>query len=431
MIYCLQHKYFPPEWKRGRIVVIPKPGADHSKIDNYRPITLLPCIGKLFEKLIKNKIQNAIENCIPSHQFGFRKGCSTLHPITILISNIQTAKLNNQKSAACFLDIKKAFDSVWHRGLLYKLHMLRVPSYLIFIIRSFLENRELSVSINDQISKTFTAQQGVPQGSPLSPQLYNIFCFDFIEQQANLSSYALQYADDTVLISHKKTLNSTIEDLQNQINNATVWFNKWRLQINPLKSQFIIFYHSPKNTSPAIDMTNLRIRPTEMVKYLGINLDNKVNLKHHTKQIKRKIISRAKHFRALTYRSRGINLKTATKIYKAICRPLLEYGHPIFMNCRNPTLNNIRVAETSALRVITKIRNPINALYKPSNRLLYHRTRIKPIESRLNDLNTKFAKRERNATLLHPFLLRRQRERNIFKYPMHTLEEMLTVLAQN
>lgn len=99
-----------------------------------------------------------------------------LHPLTILVSNIQTNKVSNLRTAALFLDIKRAFDSVWHRGLLFKLKQLKTPDYLIHTIKEFLQARKLVVQINNCTSQEFTAEQGVPQGSPLSLLLSAAIC---------------------------------------------------------------------------------------------------------------------------------------------------------------------------------------------------------------------------------------------------------------
>ena len=86
--YCYKHRYMPKEWKTGTIITIPKRGSDHSKVINYRPITLLPVLGKNFEKSMKNKIQENVGHQIPNYQFGFKSSCSTTHSLTILINNV-------------------------------------------------------------------------------------------------------------------------------------------------------------------------------------------------------------------------------------------------------------------------------------------------------------------------------------------------------
>lgn len=191
----------------------------------------------------------------------------------------------------------------------------------------------------------------------------------------------------------------------------------------------MIFNHTPSNFSPTINLAHNHIRPVSNVKYLGIHLDQKLNLNHHTKLVKRKITSRGKLFRSLTYKNKGIKLAAATKIYKTICRPILDYGHTLYLNCRNPALKNIQVAETSALRIITKIRHPTNPLHHPSNEFLYHKTKIFPIRERLQKLSTKFIKNEQNLQLMEPLLIPRDNVLSRHKFPEQTLQEILTSIA--
>lgn len=387
--YCLNNCIFPDIWKTGHITNIPKPNLNGNKVENYRPITLLPVLGKLYEKIIKKTLSIYLDQHIPSFQFGFKKQKSTTHPLTILVSNIQNATLKNYKTAVLSLDIKKAFDSLWHRGLLYKLYILKVPSKFIRICRQFLENRRLSVKINNNTSDYFYPQQGTPQGSPLSTLLFNIYCYD-IATNINRDKYILQFADDTTLIAHNKSLKVCIQNLQSLVDGVCEWFLRWRMKPNPEKSQYIIFYHRISTSSPSIVMKGIKIVPTHSIKYLGVQIDNKLNFNLHTKMMKKKTISRAKHFSKLTYRKQGINIENATKIYKSICRPLLEYAHPLYANCKTTALRNLEVAETTALRAITRLRHPQNILHNPPNSLLYMKTNILPITERITVLNRRF-----------------------------------------
>lgn len=429
--FCLKTQYFPPEWKIGDIIVIPKPNTNTKEMNNYRPITLLPTMGKLFEKIIKGKLLELITDNIPRHQFGFRAQCSTLHPLTILTSNIQTAKLNNQKSAALFLDIKKAFDTVWHRGLLYKLTQLEIPTYLINIIKEFLSERILKVKITNIQSQPFTAEKGLPQGSPLSPVLYNIYCYD-IAARMNIdieSKYMLQFADDTTLVAHKKTLTHTIESLQILTDTTLEWLNKWKLELNPKKCELMIFNHRITNSSPFINIGQHQIRPKPIIKYLGLQIDQKLNFKLQTTNCKKKIVTRAQVFRSLTYKNKGISTRTAAKIYKTICRPLLEYGHTVYLNCRQPAKKQLQTGETSALRKITKIRHPRNPLFNPPNTLLYKMLNIEPICDRITRLSENFAKRPHNWEILNDYLQQRNMyTRSKVKYPLYTIREHLEQL---
>lgn len=429
--YCFKHRYLPKEWKTGTIITIPKHGTDLSKVVNYRPITLLPTLGKNFEKLIKNKIQENTGHQIPNYQFGFKTNSSTTQPLTILTNNVETSKLNGNKSVALFMDINKAFDSVWHKGLLYKLYTRGCSRHLLLLVNCFLFNRKLRVKVQNAISYEFTPEQGLPQGSPLSPLLYNIYCSDIYHdnpQHFSHQAYILQFADDTTLIAHDKSINAAMENLQNLADATSLWFNKWRLKPNPSKSHLIIFQHTPSRNSPSLNIYNQTIHAEVSTKYLGITIDNKINFNSHTANVKKNIISRAKHFRGLAYKRDGINISTMSKIYKLICRPIIEYGHVIFSNLKNPAIKNLKVAETSAIRIITKIRHPNNPLHNPPNHLLYTQTHIQPIQERLSTLTRRFCQKQHNKNSIDEYCIRRNNRISRYTHPVNSLWEIIVSL---
>ena len=117
-----------------------------------------------------------------------------------------------------------------------------------------------------------------------------------------------------------------------------------------------------------------------------------------------KVKTRAAHFKSLTFRDKGISRECATHIYKAICRPVIEYGSLLFVNCPSRTMYHLEVAERSALRSITRIRHPNNPLHNPSNHVLYNLTNIIPIHTRIKTLATKISKKfpEDLLTLMTP-----------------------------
>ncbi|KAL3274765.1 hypothetical protein HHI36_020450 [Cryptolaemus montrouzieri] len=137
------------------------------------------------------------------------------------------------------------------------------------------------------------------------------------------------------------------------------------------------------------------------------------------------MIARAKHFRCLTYNNQGIDMKTATVIYKSICRPIIEYGHPLYANCRESVIKILEVAETTSLRAITKMRHPNNPLHNPPNHLLYQRTKIEPIRERIKKLNTKFIQRLSELDDIRDLLHDEPAENPLRKFPTCTLLQKL------
>jgi len=413
---------------------IPKANTDHSKIENYRPITLLPVLGKNFEKILSNRIQIAIGKIIPNHQFGFKTGTSTIHPLIILTANTQCVRKMGKKTAALFMDIKKAFDKVWHSGLIFKLHQARCPTYIIKLIDQFLTKRQIQVKVKNNISEIFTPSQGLPQGSPLSPILYNIFSSDIFNQNqetidhTNKQTYILQFADDTALISHNTTTNKCVTQLQELTNSTLEWMKKWRILPNPTKTKLILFNHKIKESSPSIALSNTQIGPSRKCKYLGLQIDNKLQFKDHVKNQKKIAINRAGHFRSLTYKNSGISTHTASTIYKMICRPILEYAHTSFINIAQSHLNTIAAAERICLRKITKFRHPNNPLHNLSNHLLYNTTKIEPILSRMKRLSKKFINKESNRTAINHLIHQYQEETVKNKLPTLPLIQYLQTL---
>ena len=174
-------------------------------------------------------------------------------------------------------------------------------------------------------------------------------------------------------------------------------------------------------------MFNQTIIPESNTTYLGIKVDNKINFNLHTAMTKKNVICRAKHFRSLTYHNKGCDINTLTKIYKLICRPLIEYAGILFVNLKNPAQRNLQVAESSCLRILTKLRHPNNPVHNPPNAFLYEYTHIQPILERRLRLVEKFAEKETNIDLLRLYCLQRNQLADVhYKHPEKTLWERIS-----
>ncbi|KAL4120570.1 hypothetical protein QTP88_013240 [Uroleucon formosanum] len=193
---CLKLCYFPTAWKRATIISIPKPGKDPLKPDSYRPIALLSSISKIYEKVILSELQKHLTDKIRPEQSAFRREHSTTQQLVKFIDHICNNLNSNIHTASVFLDIEKAFDRVWHDGLIYKMSTLNIPPWIIKTISSFLSNRSFCVRIEDQLSSPRAVLAGVPQGSCLAPTLYLIYT-NYIPVLARGASIAL-FADDTM-----------------------------------------------------------------------------------------------------------------------------------------------------------------------------------------------------------------------------------------
>jgi hypothetical protein len=168
---CMRAHHFPPAWKHATTVMILKPGKDPTKPLSYRPISLLNIAGKVFEKILSNRLKNFLEinNLLPPEQFGIRSEHSTINPILEFHTDTTRHANLQEHTLAVFLDIERAFDRVWHDGLVQKLIKIPINPNFIQLIDSFLSNRTCSVKIQNIKSRPIALQAGVPQGSILPP----------------------------------------------------------------------------------------------------------------------------------------------------------------------------------------------------------------------------------------------------------------------
>ncbi|GFU76390.1 RNA-directed DNA polymerase from mobile element jockey [Trichonephila clavipes] len=179
--------YFPQLWKTASVIPILKPGKDPTLPDSFRPISLLPVLSKITEKIIQKRLclhLNDNDILIPQ-QHGFRAGLSTSHQFLRVVEYIKSGFQDRKSTGAVFLDIQKAFDRVWHVGLLYKLIKIKTPPHLIKLINSFLNNRSFTVKVNNSHSSDRRIIAGTPQGSSISPILFNIYVNDIPLEPAN------------------------------------------------------------------------------------------------------------------------------------------------------------------------------------------------------------------------------------------------------
>ena len=167
---------------------------------NYRPISLMPIFGKIFEKLIFNSAYRHLcdNDMLTPHQSGFRPGDSTVNQLLSITHKIYTAfeAIPTKETRAVFLDLSKAFDRVWHEGLLYKLECCGISGNLLSLISNFLTNREQRVVLNGKNSEWRRISAGVPQGSVLGPLFFLVYINDIVE---NVNSDVKLFADDTSL----------------------------------------------------------------------------------------------------------------------------------------------------------------------------------------------------------------------------------------
>lgn len=391
---CLSNGYFPNNFKQAIVIPILKTGKDPKLPGSYRPISLLSSLNKVFEKLIYDRLltftnENDIYN---KKQFGFRKEHSTVHQIKRVYNIINNNKQKRRSTGAIILDIEKAFDSVWHDGLVYKLHLYDYPLYLQKIIKSFLTNRSFFVKVESDHSTERYMPAGLPQGSILSPILYSIFTSD-VPAKSNYE-YAF-YADDTAIICSGKSSNVIVRKMEESLNHINKFFNKWKIKLNREKTNAIIF---PFNKSPkrvptrTLTVEGNPIHIKDEIKYLGVTLDKKLTFRQHIDSVRAKAIRCGRALYPMLNKRSRLNLNNKILLYTMCIRPILTYGcQAWFEKAAKTHTKKLQIIQNKNLKIIH------NLPLRYSTDQLHTKYGHRLLTTTLRDLTLSFNDRCRNS----------------------------------
>ncbi len=330
---CLRRGVFPEIWKHANVVPVHKKNEKNIK-GNYRPISLLPIFGKILEKLIFDSLYSHLvsSKLLNPNQSGFRPGDSTINQLISITHTIFTAFDCNPPLdvRSVYLDISKAFDRVWHDGLIYKLKRCGVSGQLLSLIQNFLENRKQRTVLNGQASKWGNILAGVPQGSILGPLFFLVYINDLTE---NLKCKVKLFADDTSLFTIVQDSNIAASDMNHDLELVRKWAHDWRMSFNPdPQKQAVELIFSKKKSEidhPVILFNNIPVMKVVEHKHLGITLDATLSFSAH---IKAAISKARKGIGMLRFLSRYLPRHTLNELYKLYVRPHLDYGDVIYHN---------------------------------------------------------------------------------------------------
>ncbi|CAF5157241.1 unnamed protein product, partial [Rotaria sp. Silwood1] len=240
-------------------------------------------------------------------------------------------------AAVILFDIKAAFDSVWHDGLIYKLNELRLPQYLTNYLISFLQNRTAAIEIENILSRPFNLNSGTPQGSPLSPLLYIIYTADSMNGIPEHTEHGL-FADDTALWTSSNTITSLSSRLQQSIDEFQSWCNSWKLKLQPSKTELVHFTVHPRKQfkNPiSVKIDDTTVKASNSTRYLGVIIDKTLNWRSHLHHIESKIAGRISLLRFLNRAAYEPNDKIMLNIFKSIARSIIIYGYPILLTAND------------------------------------------------------------------------------------------------
>ena len=221
----------PNSWKYANVQPIHKKGNRQHK-SNYRPISLLPICGKILEKIIFDQVDSFLNTnkLISKHQSGFRPGDSTIYQLISMTSDIYESFEKYDETGALFLDISKAFDKVWHNGIIFKLKCNGISGNLLRFLENYLQNRFQRVVLNGTTSNWRALNAGVPQGSVLGPLLFVIYINDLTD---NISSQMRLFADDSSIFTRVEGVDQTQVKIIKDLQTVSDWAHQWKMVFNP------------------------------------------------------------------------------------------------------------------------------------------------------------------------------------------------------
>ena len=340
--HSLETQNFPDSLKMADIIPVHKKNSKHDK-DNYRPVSLLPCPTKIFEKLISNQLYTFLESFFSKGLCGFRKHYSTQSALLNMLRKWQTSLSSSGKIGAILMDLSKAFDCLPHDLIIAKLHAYGMEQKSLAFLHSYLSNRKHRVRIGSSYSNWLPLLFGVPQGSILGPILFNIFVNDlfFFVNEDDLCNFA----DDNTLHKCASTLVEVIDALKLDLEVILAWYKNNSLVANPEKFQML--FPGTKNANIVFDIGQFSLLSSESVKLLGITIDIDLAFYPHIQDICNKASIKTKTiFRIRSF----LNQDQADFLYNSFVLSNFKYCPLIWMFCSKLAHNLLNETHYRALK---------------------------------------------------------------------------------
>ena len=332
--YILTKGKYPSQWLKGYIVPIYKKG-DKTDPSNYRGITITSCMGKLFNMIMNERLQNYFtkHNLISKYQIGFKKGSRTSDHIFVLNTLIEKYLRKGQQLYTCFVDLKKAFDSVNRMKLMVKLKQTGIGSLMYNIIKDMYTSSDakLSVKLGNRMTNTFTSEIRLFQGDVLSPLLFNLYingiadmsegCDPALLNDCPIS--CLMYADDIVLTSTSE------KGLQKSIQKLYDYCKTWDLTINTDKTKVVIFNKKGTLQNTNFCCANSKIKCEQTYKYLGILLSSNGKLTNAKMDLGKRGQKAVFKLRSM-FKQANVDHSTLIHLFDHTIKPILLYGSEIW-----------------------------------------------------------------------------------------------------
>lgn len=350
---CITEGLFPKIWKIARLALIRKGDKPLDTPSSYRPLCILDTSGKLLEKILDNRLRKFLEdnNHIDQRQYGFRKGLSTTDAVRTLINIVETNG-PKKKIGVLTLDIKNAFNSAPWKAILEALQAIDTPEYLCRLIGSYLEDRELLINLSGNLKRE-ELSSGVPQGSVLGPTLWNVLYNGLLRNRLPIGVSFLAFADDVALVAEAKDSIALGHLLSKSAEIVQRWLLNIGLELATHKSEALIITKTRTHNTMTISIDEQEIKAEKSIKYLGLQIDCKLNFTEHANITAAKANKVAQNIRRILPNI-SMAKPTKRKLISSVVQSILLYGTPNWADRMNAQGKKqlMKVQRKTALRII-------------------------------------------------------------------------------
>lgn len=347
---------FPAQWQSAKIIPIPKPEKDKTLMTNYRGISLISCTAKIMERLVNKRLTYFLEtnSLISNNQSGFRRYRSTADNLVTLEHHIKEGFCRKQDTLAVFFDMEKAYDTTWRRVIIDELIERGIEGNMLNYLNNFLTNRKIKIVHKNFTSNPKTLENGIPQGSVLSCALFNI-AIDTILTNIDKPVQALLYADDLVIFATNRDTELSRNLIQNAINTLVPIIKKIGIKFSKAKTKAVLFTRKQKKNiyEPDISIENEKIEFVQKYKFLGMQLDKKLNFHEHIDYIKNKTRNSMNILKYLSHSNYGSDREMMLRIHQALIVSQMDYCGFLYENTDKTSLKKLDTTHRTGLRLAT------------------------------------------------------------------------------
>ncbi|KAI4484960.1 hypothetical protein M0802_012917 [Mischocyttarus mexicanus] len=323
----LQEGRFPSLWKKGVIKVFLKSeDKDATNPKSYRPVTLLPVLGKMVERVLVDELERDLRNreVLSKDQYGYRKGVGTIDALMEMGKRIKATK--EKYLMGIFMDISGAFDGAWWPKIMDKLREFDAPRNITNVIRDYFRNRKVTLKM-ENIEEEKILERGCPQGSVLGPLLWTIIYDGFLKLETGEGTSKIGYADDGLILVEGKSRKEIERRCERAMEVVGDWMEDNKLELSKEKTVLMLLKGRMNDERQArVYMKGVKLKCVQKVKYLGIWIERGLKYNSHVKYLAEKILKITYMIKRVTKASGGMSEAQKMVIYKSVIEPIMMYG---------------------------------------------------------------------------------------------------------